>query len=71
MPRRKAPVHDATTAVVLVDHAPFTPPQVLPDVIQVDVHGGGVPAAGPVLGRGVEDDLDLRARQSVLADERA
>ena len=59
VPRRKTPVHDAATGVIVVDHAPFTPPQVLPDVVQVDVHRGRVPAAGPLLGRRVEDDLDV------------
>ena len=70
MPGRQVPAGDPVT-VVLVDQAALATAQVLPDVVQVDVDGRHVAPAGPVLGRRVEDHLDLGAVGRLPLDERA
>ena len=59
MPRRQVPADDPAVAVVLVEHAAVAAAHVLPDVVEVDVDGGGVAPPGPLPGGRVEDDLDV------------
>ena len=70
VPRRQVPADDAAVAVVLVHHAARAAAHVLADVVEVDVDGGRVAPAGPLLGGGVEDDLDVAVRERLGPDQR-
>src|SRR4029078_11590324 len=44
--------------------------QLVADGVEVDVDGGGVAPPGPLLGGGVEDDLDVAVRERLGPDPR-
>ena len=72
VPRRQVPGHDPPLVrVVLVDHAAVPPAHVLADVVEVDVDGGGVAAAGPLPGGRVEHHLDVAAPDRLALDQSA
>ena len=70
VPGRQVPADDPAAAVVLVLHTAGAAPHVLADVVEVDVHGGRVAPPGPLLGRGVEDHLDVAVRKRLGPDQR-
>ena len=70
VPGRQVPADDPAVAVVLVLQPALAAAHVLADVVEVDVDGGRVAPAGPVLGRGVEDHLDVAVRERLGPDQR-
>ena len=66
--RRQMPGPDPVS-VVFVEPSPLAAAQIFPDVVQVDVDGGGVASAGPFLGGCVEGHLDLRRVNGFAFDQ--
>ena len=69
-PRRQVPGGDLAV-VVLVEQPALASPQVLADVVEVDVDGRGVAPARPVLGGRVEHHLDVLGPGGLALDQRA
>src|SRR6476620_499585 len=59
-----------TLALVFVDQPTRTAPHVFPDVVEVHVHGGALPSAGPIFSGRVEHHLDLGGVDGLSLNQR-
>ena len=57
-------------ALVFVDEPTRPAPHVFPDVVEVHIHGGALPSAGPIFGGGVEHHLDLGGVDGLSLNQR-
>ena len=68
-PWRRTAGHHVAVRAALLGPAALTTPQVLTDVVEVEVHGGGVASRRPVLRRSVEDHLHVGAHSRAGPDQ--